>query len=172
MVTRRADHSCVTFLVPGSVPSTSHEPSPLNLTGFHQDQCSYDSHFTNKQTEVSSRSVAESGLEPTLFTTLRNRAGVQGLILPFFQIPKNTHSAPCPKALLLLQFTKVPKHLFTLIYYKLIYFGPFVLIQVAPLNFPETIFVKLPCHRTVIRISQISTHPLSPPGQSWASYPF
>lgn len=159
--------------MPGSVPSTSHEPSPLNLTGFHQDQCSYDSHFTNKQTEVSSRSVAESGLEPTLFTTLRNRAGVQGLILPFFQIPKNTHSAPCPKALLLLQFTKVPKHLFTLIYYKLIYFGPFVLIQVAHcstfqrpylLSFPVTglsfAFLKFP---------PIHSLPLANPGPATPS---
>ena len=158
--------------MPGSVLSTSHEPSPLNLTGFHQDQCGYDSHFTNKQTEVSSRSVAESGLEPTHLTTLRNRAGVQGLILPFCQILKNTHSALCPNTLLLLQRTKVPKHLFTLTYYKLIYCGPFVLIQVALLNFAETILVKLPCHRTVIHIPQISTHPLSPPGQSWASRPF
>lgn len=157
--------------MPSSVLNTSHEPSPLNLTGFHQDQCGYDSHFTSEQTEASSRSVAESGLEPRLFTTLRNRAGAQWLVSPFFQSPQNAHSAPCPKALLVLQFTKVPKHLFTLIYYKLLYFGPFVLIQVAPLNFAETILDKLPCHRTVIRISQIFTHPLSAPGWSWASLP-
>ena len=130
--------------MPGSVPNTSHEPSPLNLTGFHQDQCGYDSHFTSEQTEARSRSVAGSGLEPRLFSTLRNRAGAQGLVAPFFQIPQNAHSAPCPKAPLVLQFTKVPKHSFTLIYHKPLYFGPFVLIQVAPLNFAETVPDKLP----------------------------